>query len=211
MLTNYITVPAKGNRRIKLNIYPGHFATSHAHVDNYFSMTEMRTDCVMAQEAASELVKQFRYTPVDTVISLEYTQIISAFVAKELSAPGRDINSGADIHIVTPQINSNNQLMFPSDTQPYVTNKNVLLILSTVSTGRSLARAAECVRYYGGKLAGIGTIFSAIDESGGIPIQAIFHRSDLAAYNSWRSDECPMCKAGRKIDGLVTTGGLTEI
>ena len=85
MLTNYITVPAKGNRRIKLNIYPGHYATSHAHVDNYFSMTEMRTDCVMAEEAASELVKQFRYTPVDTVISLEYTQIISAFVAKELS------------------------------------------------------------------------------------------------------------------------------
>jgi orotate phosphoribosyltransferase len=101
--------------------------------------------------------------------------------------------------------------MFPSDMQPYVTDKNVLLILSTVSTGRSLARAAECVRYYGGKLAGICAIFSAIDESGGIPIQAIFHRSDLASYNSWRSDECPMCKAGRKIDGLVTTGGYTEI
>ncbi|MBQ2545037.1 MAG: orotate phosphoribosyltransferase [Clostridia bacterium] len=211
MLNNYVTVPAKGNRHIKLNIYPGHYATSHAHVDNYFSMADIRTNCAMAEEAAREIAKQFRYTPVDTVISLEYTQIISAFVAKELSSSGRDINSGADIHVVTPQINSNNQLMFPSDMQPFVTDKNVLLILSTVSTGRSLARAAECVRYYGGKLAGIGAIFSAIEESGGMPIQSIFHRSDLAAYNSWRSDECPMCKAGRKIDGLVTTGGYTKI
>ena len=162
MLMNCVTVTAKGNRKIRLNIYPGHYATSHAHVDNYFSMTEVRTDCGMAAEAAVMLAAHFRYTPVDTVISLEYTQIIGAFVAMRLCAPGRDINSGADIHVVTPQVNSNNQLTFSSDMQPYVTGKNVLLLLSTVSTGRSLARAVECIRYYGGNLAGIASIFSAI-------------------------------------------------
>ena len=211
MLSNYITVPAKGNKSIKLNIYPGHFATSHAHVDNYFSMTEVRTSSAMAEEAAQWLTRRFKYTHIDTVIALEYTQIIAAFVASDLSAPGHDINSGADIHVVTPQINSNNQLMFPTDMQPYVTNKSVLILLSTVSTGRSLARAVECIRYYGGKLAGIGSIFSAIDESGGVPIQSIFKKNDLASYNSYRSDECPFCKEGRKLDGVINTLGCTEI
>jgi len=211
MLNNYVTVPAKGNRHIKLNIYPGHYATSHAHVDNYFSMADIRTNCAMAEEAAREIAKQFRYTPVDTVISLEYTQIISAFVAKELSSSGRDINSGADIHVVTPQVNSNNQLTFSSDMQPYVTGKNVLLLLSTISTGRSLARAVECIRYYGGSLAGIASIFSAIGESGDYPVRSIFSSADLAAYNSYRSDECPFCRSGRKLDGFITTAGYTAI
>ncbi len=211
MLMNCVTVTAKGNRKIRLNIYPGHYATSHAHVDNYFSMTEVRTDCAMAAEAAEMLASHFRYTPVDTVISLEYTQIIGAFVAKELSAPGRDINSGADIHVVTPQVNSNNQLTFSSDMQPYVTGKNVLLLLSTISTGRSLARAVECIRYYGGSLAGIASIFSAIGESGDYPVRSIFSSADLAAYNSYRSDECPFCRSGRKLDGFITTAGYTAI
>ena len=211
MLMNCVTVSAKGNRKIRLNIYPGHYATSHAHVDNYFSMTDVRTDCAMAAEAADVLASYFRYTPVDTVISLEYTQIIGAFVAQRLSAPGRDINSGADLHVVTPQVNSNNQLTFSSDMQPYVTGKNVLLLLSTVSTGRSLARAAECIRYYGGNLAGIASIFSAIGESGGMPVRSIFTSADLSSYNSYRSDECPFCRAGRKLDGFITTAGYTEI
>lgn len=211
MLTNYVTVSAKGNRQIKLNIYPGHYATSHAHVDNYFSMTDVRTNCSMAEKAAAELADYFRYTRVDTVISLEYTQVIGAFLARSLSEGGRDVNSGTEIHVVTPQINSSNQLTFPSDMQPYVTDKNVLLLLSTVSTGRSLARAAECIRYYGGKLAGIAAIFSAIEESGGFPVRSIFKRDDLSSYNSYRSDECPLCRSGRKIDGFVTTGGYTEI
>ena len=211
MLMNCVTVTAKGNRKIRLNIYPGHYATSHAHVDNYFSMTEIRTDCAMASEAADALAAYFRFTPVDTVISLEYTQIIGAFVAQRLSAQGRDINSGADIHVVTPQVNSNNQLTISSDMQPYVTGKNVLLLLSTVSTGRSLARAVECIRYYGGNLAGIASIFSAIGESGGLPVRSIFTSSDLSGYNSYRSDECPFCRNGRKLDGFITTAGYTEI
>ena len=58
MLMNPVTVPAKGNRRIKLNIYPGHYATSHAHVDHYISMTEVRTNAAMAAETADMLAKQ---------------------------------------------------------------------------------------------------------------------------------------------------------
>ena len=89
--------------------------------------------------------------------------------------------------------------------------RNILLLMSTVSTGRSLARAAECIRYYGGKPVGIGSIFSAVEEAAGLPVHSIFMRSDLNEYNVYRSDECPLCKNGRKLDGFVTVGGCTEI
>ena len=211
MLMNHITVPARGNRRIKLTIYPGHFATSHAHVDNYISMTEVRTSSIMASETAEELAKVFKYMQVDTIICLEYTQNIGALLAKELSDGRREVNSGKDIHVITPSINSNNQLTFTSDTQPFVTGRSVLILLSTISTGRSLSRAQECVGYYDGTLVGIGAIFSAIDESNGVPVHSIFRREDLGSYNNYRSDECPFCKAGRKLDGFITTGGYTEL
>jgi orotate phosphoribosyltransferase len=211
MLINHTTVAAKGNRRIKLTIYPGHFATSHAHVDNYISMTEVRTSSIMASETADELSKVFKYMQIDTIICLEFTQNIGALLAKQLSDGRREINSGKDIHVITPSINSNNQLTFTSDTQPFVTDRNVLILLSTISTGRSLSRAQECVGYYGGKLVGIGAIFSAIDESDGVPVHCIFRPDDLGSYNSYRSDECPYCKAGRKLDGFITTGGYTEL
>ncbi len=211
MLNNHITVPAKGNRRIKLTIYPGHFATSHAHVDNYISMTELRTSSNMASETAEELAKVFKYIQVDTIICLEYTQNIGAMLAKELTGGRRDVNSGNDIHVITPAINSNNQLTFTSDTQPFVTDRNVLILLSTISTGRSLSRAQECVGYYGGRLVGIGAIFSAIEESDGVPVHCLFKPEDLGSYNSYHSNECPYCASGRKLDGFITTGGYNEL
>ncbi|MBR4435106.1 MAG: orotate phosphoribosyltransferase [Clostridia bacterium] len=212
MLLNPVTVNAKGNRRIKLNIYPGHFATSHAHVDNYISMTEVRNNATMASETADMLAKQFKYTEIDTIVSLEYTQMIASFIAKDLSmGGGREVNSGTDIYVVTPSINSNNQLTFSSDMQRFITNKKVLLLVATASTGRSLARAAECISYYGGQIVAIGAIFSAISESGGVPVECVFKHSDLGNYNNFKSDECPLCKSGRKLDGFITTGGLTVL
>ena len=211
MLSNNITITAKGNRRIKLSIYSGHFATGHAHVDRYISMTEIRSNAAMAAEAADEISKFFRCTPIDTIICLENTQVIGAFIAQDLIDSSHSVNSGATVNIITPGINSNNQLVFSSDMQQYVTNRNILLLMSTVSTGRSLARAAECIRYYGGKPVGIGSIFSAVEEAAGLPVHSIFMRSESNEYNVYRSDECPLCKNGRKLDGFVTVGGCTEI
>ena len=84
MLSNKITIAAKGNRRIKLSIYSGHFATGHAHVDRYISMTEIRSNAAMAAEAADEISKFFRCTPIDTIICLENTQVIGAFIAQDV-------------------------------------------------------------------------------------------------------------------------------
>lgn len=211
MLTSS-TVASRMNHRIKLTIYPGHYATSHAHVDNYISMTEIRCDAAMAREAASEIANKLRYTKIDTIVCLEATQLIGAFIASDLMDGGRrSINAGMPIHVVTPEINSNNQLTFNSELQKYITGRNVALMMSTVSTGRSLARAGECITYYGGKLVAIGAIFSAIESSGELPIHSIFLKNDLNEYNNYRSDECPLCRSGRKLDGLINTMGCTKL
>ncbi len=210
-MLNGTNVNSPINRRIKLTIYQGHYATSHAHVDTYISMTEIRTDAAMAKEAADELANRLRYTKIDTIVCLECTQIIGAFLSRELMMGTRSVNSGAAIHVVTPEINSNNQLSFNSEMQKYVTGKNVALLMSTVSTGSSLARAGLCLEYYGCNLVGIASIFSAIEKSGSLPIHTIFHRKDLNEYNSYKSNECPLCKRGRKLDGLINAGGCTVL
>lgn len=212
MLINGVEIFPRGNKNIKLTIHQGHFATSHAHVDHYMSMTDIRTDCKMAFEAARELAKAYYLTPIDTIVCLEFTQIIGAFIAYDLTSAGsRGINRGAEIRLVTPQINSNSQLVFNSDVQSRITNKRVLMLLSTISTGRSLARAAECITYYGGHLVGIASIFSALNSSGGLPISRIFCPDDLGEYHSYNSNECPLCQKGRKLDGMVDIGGYTRI
>ena len=210
-MLNGSTVNAPTNHRIKLTIYPGHYATSHANVDTYISMTEIRCDAAMASEVASELANKLRYTNIDTIVCLECTQMIGSFLAKELMDGARSVNSRSVIHVVTPEINSNNQLTFNSELQKYITGKNIALLMSTVSTGRSLARAGECIEYYGGKLVGIASIFSAVEASGDFPIHTIFKKGDLAAYNHYTSNECPLCQRGRKLDGLINAGGCTKL
>lgn len=210
-MLNGIILNAPNNRRIKLTVYPGHYATSHAHVDKYISMTEIRTDTAMAEEAAKALADRLRYSKIDTIVCLECTQTIGAFLAKELMDGAHSINSGNAIHVITPEINSNNQLSFNSEIQLHVTGKDVALLMSTVSTGRSLARAAECIEYYGGRIIGIASIFSAIDSSQELPIHAIFKREDLSEYNNYKSNECPLCKRGRKLDGFINAGGCTVL
>ena len=81
------------------------------------------------------------------------------------------------------------------NTQKMVWGKNILLLLSSVSTGKTINRSLECLRYYSGRLVGIAAIFSAIGESNGIPVNAIFTKEDLPHYETSLSTECALCKS----------------
>lgn len=213
MNPNTWDVSSKSNKNIKLNISIGHFATSHSHIDHYMGLTNMRTNCHQAMLCARELAKFYTHAkPVDTIICLEYTQVIGSYVASILTEPGsRGVNDRHQIAVITPETNSSGQLVFSGDVQYLVQNKSILVLISTVSTGRSLERALECIAYYGGHLVGVAALFSAVEESAGVPIHALFSPEDVPDYHSYHSSECPMCKKGRKLDGLVNAAGLTRI
>ncbi len=203
------TIDSAKNNRIKIGIIPGHFATNHSHVNYYVDMTTIKTSHKMAKEAANQLAMTYTGTHVDTIICLEGTEMLGAFLAQSLAEGG--INSGSDIAVVTPELNSNNQMIFRDNTQKKIWGKQVLLLIASASTGKSISRAIECLKYYNGHLVAIGAIFSAIKESSGIDVHAIFYDDDLPKYETYSSSHCPMCQNGQKVDAIVNSFGYSKI
>ena len=203
------SVEARRNKRISIGIIPGHYATNHSHVNYYVDLTALKTSSRMAKEAARELSLEYANTYIDTIICLEGTEILGAFLADHLSQSG--INQGKDISLVTPEMNAVNQMIFRDNTQNKIWNKKVLLLISSASTGKSILRSMDCLQYYSGDLVGTAAIFSAIDEVGGIHVSALFTEADLPHYDNYPANECPMCKNGVKVDALINSFGYSKL
>ncbi|MBE6845269.1 MAG: orotate phosphoribosyltransferase [Ruminococcus sp.] len=206
-------IKSRHNNKIKIGIIPGHFATNHSHVNNYVDLTKIKTHHVIAKEAGKELAKAYASScDIDTIICLEGTEIIGAFLAEELSVTGHgSINSGKDIAVITPETNTNNQMIFRDNIQKDIFNKRVLLLISSVSTGKTINRSVECLQYYNGQLAGVASIFSAISEYNGIDIKSIFTSDDLTGYETMAANECKLCKSGQKVDAIINSFGYSKI
>lgn len=206
-------VASGANKKIKIGVIPGHFATNHSHVNNYVDMTGIKTHHKMAKETARELAKEYlTSTSVDTIICLEGTEIIGAFLAEELSRNGHaSINNGKDIAVITPETNANNQLIFRDNLQKDIYGKQIVLLISSASTGKTIMRSVECLQYYNGILAGISSIFSAIGDYNGVKVNSIFTPADIPNYESVAFEDCSMCKSGQKIDAIINSYGYSKI
>lgn len=213
METRLQEIRSKHNKEIKIGIIPGHFATNHSHVNYYIDMTGIKSRHRMAKAAAAELANKYRTTTsIDTIICLEGTEMVGAFLANDLAQTGSMImNSGSDICVLTPELNANNQLIFRDNTQKMVWGKNILLLIASASTGKTIRRATDCLQYYSGRLAGISALFSAIRECDGIPVNAIFTEEDIPHYRTYFSVDCEMCKNNQKIDAIVNSYGYSKI
>ncbi|MBR1750330.1 MAG: orotate phosphoribosyltransferase [Ruminococcus sp.] len=203
------TIESSRNKKVKIGVIPGHYATNHSHINYYVAMTEIKSSFKMAKEAAGELASSYASTNIETIICLEGTEILGAFLAQELSSSG--INKGEDISVVTPELNAVNQMIFRDNTQKAIWGKQVLLLISSASTGKSINRAIECLQYYSGNLVGVAAIFSAIKDVEGMQVHALFTDTDLPDYNNYAPADCPMCKAGRKVDALVNSFGYSKL
>lgn len=74
------------NGSVPLKLIYGHFATNHSHINCYLDMTTLKTRQSEAQLAAQALVQHYVATTiVDTILCLDGTQIIGAYLAQELS------------------------------------------------------------------------------------------------------------------------------
>ncbi len=200
------------NSRIKIGIIPGHFATNHSHVNYYVDLNKLRRRFKDAKAAADELERIYISTPIDTIVCLEGTQMIGALLAENLcSGHSHSINNNSDINVVTPELDSNNQMIFRDDTQPMIWGKRILLLISSASTGWTISRCMDCLRYYNGQLVSVAALFSAIKEVAGIEVHSIFSLEDFPGYESHTPAECPMCKAKQKVDALINAHGYSKI
>ena len=212
MAIHLVKLPSK-KRDLLLRVAKGHFATSHSHINYFIDVTMQKTRLSEAKAVAQELVRHYASTTVvDTVLCLDGTEVIGACLANELTRGGyMNMNAHQTIYVVTPEHTSGSQLLFRENTAPMITNKHVLILAASVTTGFTAQAAVEAVDYYGGIVAGITAIFATVDECAGHPVTSIFDPATLGDYQSFDSSDCPWCKAGQKIDALVNSYGYSSL
>lgn len=213
MQTNEIKITCSYNSALKLKASYGHFATNHSHINYYIDMTTLKVRHNEAAELAKSMAHDYiSTTVVDTIICMDGTEIIGAYLAQELAAAGiMSMNSHKSICIITPEYNSNGQLIFRDNIQPMVHNKHVLLLLASATTGKTIAKSLECIQYYGGTIEGISAIFSAAKTIYGHQINSVFSTNDIPDYMNYPQRDCPFCKEGKKIDAIVNSYGYSKL
>lgn len=208
METRAIELKAKRLSGVKVRAIPGHFATQHSHVNYCIDMTKVKSEVSVAKAAAKLFAEKFVNIPVDTVITLERTKMVGAFLAHELSLSG--VNMHSDLSVISPEV-SNDKLLLRDNLRPYVKDKRVLMVSATATTGLTAKDALRGIRYYGGEPVGLATVFGGNFDLGGVPVVRLVSTEDLADYASYAQAECPMCKQGLKIDALINSYGYSKI
>ncbi|MBO5046288.1 MAG: orotate phosphoribosyltransferase [Clostridia bacterium] len=199
---------AKRSGVVSVRVIPGHFATKHSHVNYCIDMTTIKSELKMAREAARLFAESWSNTPIDTIITLERTKMIGAFLARDLSHSGLNMNQ--DIAVITPEI-TNEKMLLRDNFIPYVKDRRVLLLTASASTGMTIASVVEGIRYYGGEAVGAATIFGASLSRISVPYVKLFDSDDIDGYLSCSATNCPLCKAGVKVDALVNSYGYSKI
>lgn len=201
----------RGN--VPLRIARGHFATNHSHINYYIDITFQKTRLSEAKAVARQLVTHFSATTlVDTILCLDGTAVIGTCLAEALTESGfQNMNRHKTIYVVEPEYNANSQMIFRDNVQPMIRGKHVLVLMASLTTGFTAKRSIEAIGYYGGYVAGVAALYSAVRDTGGYPVASVYSLEDIPDYASYDYRECPYCKQGQKIDALVNSFGYSEL
>ncbi len=201
------------NPKARIKIMKGHFATSHSHINTYIDMSTIKVRHNNCRETAKVLADSYKHTtPVDTIVCLEETQTIGAFLAEQLADKcAYSLSRGNNISVVVPEYNPSGLILFRDNTQRMIENQNVLILAPSITTGKSVKRAIEAILYYGGRVCGICSVFSSINKINGLDVNTIFTSADIPDYRAYAPSECPMCKEGKRLEAIVNSYGYSKI
>lgn len=198
---------------VTLRVAQGHFATRHSHINYFIDVTNQQSSLREAEAVARELAqRQLSYTMIDTILCMDGTRVIGTCLAQQLTNGSyRSVNGGKDICLLRDNLSSEGQLIFRENARPMLEGKNVLILLASITTGGNAEKGMRCVRYYGGNVAGIASIYSHVAELDGVPVTSLFRTEDLAGYASYSPEDCPLCKQGREVDAVVDKFGYSSL
>jgi len=204
---------SKQSNTLALHAIPGHFATSNSHINFYVDVTSIKARIGEAEEAAKILALKFGHPGyVDTVVCMDGTQVIGAFLAKEFQlAHVSSTNLHKTVYVISPEQNRDNQMIFRDNTKNMITGKHIILLLATTTTGETIRRSIEGLEYYGGIIEGVGSIFSTVDSVDGMTVNALFDGEDVVGYQAFPKADCPFCKQGHKIEAVVNGFGYSKL
>ncbi len=205
-----ITVPGVN---VPLKVAGGHFATNHTHTNYYIDLTTIKSRLSEAGEAAAVLARNYLCgVVVDTIVCLEGTEVIGTLLAEELKKGGLlSMNAHKTIYVIKPEYNSNSQIIFKENYHFMLEGKHVLLLTGNVTTGLTVNKGVEGIQYYGGLVQCICAVFSAADQINKIPVCSVYGTRDLPDYRFADYRNCPICQAGKKLDGLVNPYGYSKL
>lgn len=200
------------NPKARIKIKKGHFATSNSHLNTYIDMSTVKTRHNNARETAKELADEYINTYIDTIVCLDETEVIGAFMAERLSDFNQmSLSRGNNISVITPEFNGIGQVVFRDNKQRMIRDQRVLILAASITTGKTLHHAINSVLYYGGSVCGMCSIFSAVTKVAGITVNYIFASKDLPDYRAYPPQECPMCKEGKRVEAIVNSFGYSKL
>ena len=196
-----------------LRISKGHFATGRSHINYYIDITAQKSRLSEAKAVAEELLSHYNSsTVIDAILCLDGTEVIATCLAEELTKNQfHNINAHQTIYIITPEHTANSQLLFRDNIAPMIAGKHVLILAASVVTGYTAKAAIEAINYYGGKVAGVASIFATVEKCDDIKVTSVFDPKYLPDYATYSSHDCPLCKKGIKLDALVNTFGFSKL
>ena len=93
MESRAIKIHSRYSGKVAIKIIPGHFATTHSHINYYIDITSLKIRQTEALEAARCLAAHFSVsTPVDTIVCMDGMEVIGAFLAQCLTENGIQTN-----------------------------------------------------------------------------------------------------------------------
>ena len=211
-IENSYKIRTKG-KNLFLRVTKGHFMKTNGHMNYYIDVTMQKSRLSEARAVAEELVSYYSSsTIIDTILCLDEMQVIATCMAEQLTSAGyMNLNAHQSIYILTPEKVSAGRFIFREGSASMIRGKNVLILTSSVATGRTTAVAMDAIKYYGGHVAGVAAIYRAVDEIAGYPVHSIYSIADIPDYESYDYHDCPYCKQGKKIDALVNSFGYSAL
>jgi orotate phosphoribosyltransferase len=206
------TIVSHRSERVFIHAMPGHFISSSKHLNYYVGTSDIKHNHDVSVDAAMLMARFYaeRSIEVDTVLCLYETQALGAYLAHELSRPNMlNPNPNNTVYVLGPEYDAQGNIIFRDNLRKLITNKRVVLLISCITSGKTIQRAMESVAYYGGTVVGITSIFSAVDKINGVDVNTIFSKEDLPAYESYPSTECPHCRAGERVDAISNGYGYS--
>lgn len=205
---------SESDNTISLNAVPGHFATSSSHINFYIDVTSLKVRTKDAREVARSFKNKMLHhvSTVDTIVCMDGTEVVGGFLADELEKGHfANNNKHETIYVVSPEVNSINQLLFRENIRPSIEGKSVLLLLATMTTGETVRRSLECIEYYGGNIAGVAAIFGTMNHLDQTDVFHLFTSKDLPGYQTYNPHECPYCQKGIAIEAMVNGFGYSKL
>ncbi|MCR4750143.1 MAG: orotate phosphoribosyltransferase [Lachnospiraceae bacterium] len=212
-MQDYKKIDYSKNKDVVLRYIPGHFVTPNSHVNYYMDLSDMKARQREARATGEELAEMYLASDIiDTILCLNGMEVVGSYLANKLTKAGMiSANAHKTIYITSTEYNTSGQMMFRENNQHMIKGKRVLVLIDTATTGETLRSAIRSVKFYGGTPIGISAIFSVADKLEDLPIRYLYSTRDLPDYAGYRTEDCPLCKAGVPVDAICNGFGYSTI